>query len=252
MTLTGFLFCFTMGFAQAKKAAAAPAATPKKLTMTWTTKSKPALALAESGVSHYMNNEFAEAYSDLKSAIKLDPNFTIALGFMSLVTTGATKQSYQARTIRSAANKTTGEKLFATLSDEKNTEEINRGIWDKLHTMFPDGFMIGYYYAFTRATDEERFTASQNYIRQFPDEPAMYNNLGYYYFNKKDNENAKKNFEKYISLYKDGCNPYDSMGEFYMKTDDNVNAIKYYTMALEKYPFFQSSIDALAKLKPAK
>ena len=135
---------------------------------------------------------------------------------------------------------------------EKNTEEDNRAIWAKLHTMFPDGSMIGYFYALTRATDDEKFTATQNYIKQFPTEPAMYNTIGYYYVNRKDSNNAKKSFEKYIELYKDGCNPYDSMGEFYMKNGDNDNAIKYYSIALEKYPFFQSSIEALAKLKPAK
>lgn len=57
---------------------------------------------------------------------------------------------------------------------------------------------------------------------------------------------------KNISLYPDGCNPYDSMGEFYLNTEDTTNAEKYYKMALEKYPFNSSSVDALQKINDAK
>jgi Tfp pilus assembly protein PilF len=65
---------------------------------------------------------------------------------------------------------------------------------------------------------------------------------------KKDNEMAKKNLEKYMELYSDGANPYDSMGEFYMNTGDMENSRKYYLMALEKYPFMNSSLTALQKI----
>ena len=63
---------------------------------------------------------------------------------------------------------------------------------------------------------------------------------------------AKQNLEKYIALYPDGCNPYDSMGEFYLDTGDTTNAEKYYKMALEKYPFNISSVEAVEKIEAAK
>lgn len=222
-------------------------------TMTWTTKSKPAKELASSGAKHMMNAEFAQAYDDFSNAVKLDPDFTVALAFMSNLTTGETRKAYAAKTLQSAANKTEGEKLFASLVDEKSTQESRRDTWAKLHTMFPDGKMIGDLYVQTRATPEERFAAAQDFIKKFPDEPSMYNTIGYYYMlEKKDNDMAKQNFEKYIAMYPDGYNPYDSMGEFYLNTGDTTNAAKYYKMSLEKYPFNNSSITALQKIEEAK
>ena len=141
-----------------------------------------------------------------------------------------------------------GEKLFASVTDDKITPEKRREVWDKLHSMFPDGSMINYYYVSTRATDDEKFKAALDYNKKFPKVAAMYNTLGYYYVARKDNDMAKKQFEKYIELYPDGANPYDSMGEFYLNTGDKEKAKKYYTMALERYPFFPSSVIALDKM----
>ena len=217
--------------------------------MTWTTKSKQAKELAQSGSSHLMNAEAEQAFTDFSTALKLDPNFTVALVFMSNLTRGEARKMYTERALKSAANKTEGEKLFVTLVNEKNTQEQNREIWAKLHSMFPDGDMIGDRYVQTRATPEERFAAAQEYIAKFPKQAAIYNTIAYYYMlDKKDNEMAKKNFEKYIALYPDGANPYDSMGEFYMNTGDMENSRKYYTMALDRYPFLNSSLTALQKI----
>ena len=119
--------------------------------------------------------------------------------------------------------------------------------------MFPDGAMLGNIYVQTRATPEEQFAAAQDFIKKFPDQPSMYNTIGYYYMlNKKDNAMAKQNFEKYISMYPDGSNPYDSMGDFYLTTGDTTNSEKYYKLSLEKYPFTTSSLNALQKINDSK
>jgi tetratricopeptide (TPR) repeat protein len=224
----------------------------QKKTMTWTTKSKAALELAQSGVDHMMNNEFALAYTDFSAALKLDPEFTIPLVFMTNLNAGETSKTYAQRAVKSAVNKTEGEKLFASLADEKMTFENARAVWEKLHTMFPDGAMLGNYYVITRATPEERFAAAQDYLKKFPENGFMYNTLGYYYMNKKDMENAKKNFEKYVSLHRDGPNAFDSMADYYEHNGDTANARKYYMMALEKYPFFNSSANAIQRMDDAK
>lgn len=225
----------------------------KKLMMTWTTKSPQAKKLAASGVSHMMNAEFAEAYSDLLAAEKLDHNFTIPLVFLTNLTRGEVSKSYAVRTLKSASDKTEGEKLFATLANEKSTNEERAKTWADLHSMFPDGGMLAYFYAVTRATADERFAAAQDYIKKFPDNPAMYNTIAYYYMlDKKDMPMAKQNLEKYLAMYPDGCNPYDSMGEYYLNNGDTTNAEKYYKLALEKYPFNISSVNALQKINDAK
>ena len=221
--------------------------------MTWTTKSEAAKELAMAGADHYMNAEFEQAYGDFSSAVKLDPDFTVALVFMTTLTRGETKNSYIQRALKSAENKTEGEKLFASTADPKSTPESRREIWAKLHSMFPDGAMIANIYVQTRATPAERFAAAQDFIKKFPDQPSMYNTIAYYYMlDKKDNAQAKQNLEKYISLYPEGSNPYDSMGEFYLNTGDTANSEKYYKLALEKYPFTASSVNALQKIEDSK
>jgi TolA-binding protein len=172
---------------------------------------------------------------------------------MSNLSRGESSKDYARRALQSAANKTEGEKLFASLATEGSTPESRREIIGKLYAMFPDGAMLGTFYVNTRATPEERFTAAQEYIKKFPDQPSMYNTIAYYYMlDKKDLDMAKQNLEKYMSMYPDGCNPYDSMGEYYLNAGDTTNAEKYYKMALEKYPFFNSSINALQKIEAAK
>ena len=232
---------------QKKSTASKMKSTPK--TMTWTTNSKAAKDLAGEGAWHLMNAEFPQAYSSLMAAVKLDPNFTVALVLLNNLTIGETQKAYAKRAQKSAANKTAGEKLFVTLTDAKKTLDERRDIWAKLYKMFPDGAMIGNFYVQTRATADERFSAAQDYIKKFPKEGAMYNTIAYYYMqDKKDNDMAKQNFEKYISLYPEGSNPYDSMGEFYLNTGDTANARKYYNISLEKYPFSNSSVNAIQKM----
>ena len=218
-------------------------------TMTWTSKSEAAKTLASEGANYFMNIEFPQAYEKFKQALELDPDFTVALVFMANLTEGEVKKDYSKRAVASAANKTEGEKLFASLLKEGATADINRGVWAKLHEMFPDGGMIGNFYVVTRATPEERFTAAQDYITKFPDNACMYNTIAYYYMlDKKDMAKAKECFEKYIALYPKGYNPYDSMGEYYMTVGDSENSKKYYTMAVERYPFSNSSVNALQKM----
>jgi tetratricopeptide (TPR) repeat protein len=221
--------------------------------MTWTTKSDAAKDLVAKGTNHMMNAEFEQAYHDFSEAVKLDPDFTIALAFMSNLSAGQTKKDYAQKTLTSAANKTEGEKLFASLIDEKGTQQTRSDTWAKLHTMFPDGAMIGHFYVITRAKPEESLAAAEEYVKKFPDQPGMYNNLAYGYLQiKKDTAMAKQYFEKYIAMYPEGANPYDSMGEFYLDTGDTANAEKYYKLALEKYPFTNSSVNALQKIADSK
>lgn len=221
--------------------------------MTWTTKSGKAKELATKGVNHMMNLELPQAYEYVKQALDLDPDFTVALVFMANLSSGSVKKGYSAKAVKSSANKTEGEKLFASIMDTGMTQDSRRIVWTKLYNMFPDDRMMGVYYLFTRATPAEQFTVGQELVKKFPNEIALYNIMGYLYLQeKKDTATAKTYFEKYISMYSEGYNPYDSMGEFYFLTGDMENSEKYYNMALEKYPFNASSTDKLKEINAAK
>ena len=225
----------------------------QKKTMTWTTTSDKARDLAGQGSQYMRNGEAAQAYEKFKQALEIDPDFTVALTFMSFLTQGQTQKDYQDRALKSALNKTDGEKLFASTVTPDPTGKNFRDAFTKLHDMYPDGSMIGTFYVFSRATPEEQYAAALDYSKKFPDEAVIYNALGYMSMSvKKDTAAAKAYFEKYIKLYPEGCNPYDSMGEFYLNTGDLANAEKYYKMALEKYPFNISSIDKLKEISEKK
>jgi Tfp pilus assembly protein PilF len=218
-----------------------------------TTNSKVAKDLADKGTVFYQNIDMAQAYNYFSDALKADPDFTYALVFMKFLTRGETSKKYAEQALRSAKNKSDGEKLFASLVDEKNKPEDYPAIWSKLHKIYPDCSLVTGFYINTLATPEERFTAMQEYIKQFPKDGSIYNSLAYYYMNdKKDMENAKKNFEKYKAMCPKFANPYDSMGEYYLNNGDIDNAEKYYTKALEIYPFFNTSVNALDKIKADK
>ena len=220
--------------------------------MTWTTSSDQAREMATKGSMYHRNIEYEQAYECFLAAEKLDPNFTIPLVFLATMTRGETKKAYASKALASASGKTEGEKLFASLVDEKNTPESRREIWNKLHEMFPDGGMIGHYFVVTREKPEERMAAAEEYISKFPKEAAMHNLLGYYFMEKKDFETAKKHFEKYMEMYPEGSNPYDSMGEFYLVSGDAANAEKYYALSLERYPYNNNALDAMKKFEEDK
>ena len=221
--------------------------------MAWSTKSKQAKKMAASGIYHLMNSENELAYQDFKASVEQDPEFTLALAYLANLSRGETRKYYAKRASESASNKHEGEMMLAAMVDEKATADSRREAWDKLHKQYLNDRAIGHFYAITRATPEERFAAAKAYNEKYPEEPAMYNMLGYYYMqDKKDNSKAKECFEKYIQLYPEGANPYDSMGEFYMTTGDIANAEKFYTMALEKYPYMISAVQAMEKITAEK
>lgn len=216
-------------------------------------KSQQAKKFAAMGISHVMNVERELAYQDFKAAVENDPNFTVALSYLASLSEGETRKELAKRAKESASGKSEAEKLFADLADDATTQEKGREIWAKLHTLYPNDRSIGYYFCVSREKADERFAAMTDYIQKFPDEAAIYNHMAYYYLmDKKDNAKAKEYFEKYIQLNPSSANPYDSMGEFYLTTGDVQNAEKYYKMALEKYPFMVSSIEALHKIQDGK
>ncbi|MGE5520098.1 MAG: tetratricopeptide repeat protein [Candidatus Dadabacteria bacterium] len=220
--------------------------------MTWTSKSDKAIAIAHIAAEHYLNAEFPQAYDEFSQAVKIDPNFTVALTFLTYMSKGEVKQQFAERTTKSLEGKTEGEKLFASLADPNISRESRRTTLEKLHEMFPDGAILNFFYVTSRPTAEERYTATQEYVNRFPKKPWGYNLLGYMFMNdRKDPSTAKIYFEKYLELYPEGYNPYDSMGEYYMTIGDNENAKKYYTLALEKYPFNSTSLAAMEKLNKA-
>ena len=241
----GFLCVFCTAVSAQKLVALSEGAMPLQ------TKSQQAKIFAAKGLAHMMNVERELAYNDFKAAVDLDPNFSLALAYLANLSRGDASKEY-ARLAATTA-KTEGEKLYADIVQESTTPDARREDWAKLHAIYPNDHVIGYAYSFTRANPDERLAQLQAFMQKYPEETVVYNQLGYFYMNeKKDFEKAKEYFEKYIQTNPSSANPYDSMGEFYLTTGDVANAEKYYRMALEKYPFMVSSIEALQKIEEGK
>ncbi|MEI9911397.1 MAG: tetratricopeptide repeat protein [Bacteroidota bacterium] len=170
----------------------------QKKNMTWTTKSDKAKELASKGAAHMKNIEFAQAYEYFKDALALDPDFTVPLVLMANITEGETKKVYAEKAIKSAANKTEGEKLFASTVAPGNTREINRPAWAKLHSMFPDGTMIGLFYVFSLDKPAEQLPVVDDYIKRFPGEACFYNIMAIYTCRKKRIQPWQKHILKNI------------------------------------------------------
>lgn len=213
--------------------------------------SQQAKKLTTMGIAHMMNVERELAYNNFKAAVELDPNLSVALAYLANLSRGEAQKEFARRALSSAQSE--GEQLFAQIVQGSTTPEVRRENWAKLHALYPNDLALGYVYAFSRATPDERFAALTDFLNKHPEESSVYNQLGYLYMNdKKDMAKAKECFEKYIQLNPNSANPYDSMGEFYLNNGDVENAEKYYNMALEKYPFMVSSLLALDKIAEKK
>lgn len=245
-------FCTTTSMAQKKEAMPVKMKAGAQKTMTWTTSSKAARGWAQKGTEHFLNAEWPQAYDYFSRAANMDPAFTEPLIFMSWMAVGESKKDLAQKALKSASNKPEGEKLWASIVDEKSTTESRRDAYTRLHDMYPDDPVIASSFVRSRATLDERIAAAEEYLKKFPNAGHMHNLLGYAYMEKKDNETAKKHFEQYIKLYPEGYNAYDSMGEYYLTIGDMENAEKYYTKALEKYPFISSAQEAMAKIRAEK
>ena len=68
-------------------------------------------------------------------------------------------------------------------------------------------------------------------IRECPEYPLAYNQLGYAYRELEDFENAEEALDTYISLAPNQANPYDSKADFFMATERYEEASESYMMA---------------------
>src|ERR1700694_5073886 len=142
---------------------------------------KKARPYLEKGIDYVINNENEQAYPELMQAIRLYPTCSIALFYLSTLTRGDAHKDYVARTKSSLRGKPEEEKAFFALVDSPSRQQANSMLFEKMHTLYPANFLFSYYYSITRPGDEKSFVATQELIRQFPNEGAPYHNLAYMY-----------------------------------------------------------------------
>ena len=114
--------------------------------------------------------------------------------------------------------------------DEKVVEHLQNMV--DLYPSDPQTHKILYILQFQYLKDYEGAIVSiERAIRESPDFPLAYNQLGYAHMKLEQFEDAEEAFDTYIRLSPGIANPYDSKGDFYMMTEQYEDAYESYMKA---------------------
>jgi tetratricopeptide (TPR) repeat protein len=210
------------------------------------TDSELARELYETGLVAYDQLKYELARENFRSAIKADPNFFMAYFWLYFITDKESKDLAN-KAFEADIQLTPGEKLVKAAwkymmdgQNEKVVEQLNKLI--DLYPGDPNVHKILYILQFHYFDDTEAAIKSiERAIKDCPDYPLAYNQLGYAYMEIKQYEDAEKAFDKYIQLAPNIANPYDSKGDYFMATKEYKKAYDSYMKAYEIDPEFEVS-----------
>jgi Tfp pilus assembly protein PilF len=206
-----------------------------------TTDSELALEFYETGQLAYDQLKLSLAWKNFDNAIKEDPNFFMAHFWMFFISSKESKKSAE-KAFQSEAQLNPGEeqvrlalKYLIDGHDEKVVEHLTNLV--DLYPSDPNLHKILYIIQFHYFKDPESAIVSiKRAVKESPDYPLAYNQLGYAYTELEDYENAEEALDNYIRLAPDQGNPYDSKGDFFMTTKQFEKAIDSYMKAYEIDP----------------
>lgn len=203
-----------------------------------TTDSELALEFYETGQMAYNQLKLSPAYKSFDSAVKEDPNFFMAHFWMFFISSKESKMSSD-QAFKVDAQLNPGEeqlrlalKYLLDGQSEKVEEHLGNAI--DLYPSDPDLHKILYILQYHYFKDPDAAIASiKRAVRECPDFPLAYNQLGYAYSELEEFELAEEALDNYIRLAPDQANPYDSKGDYYMETKQYEKAYDSYMKAYE-------------------
>jgi tetratricopeptide (TPR) repeat protein len=203
-----------------------------------TTDSEHALELYESGMIAFDQIKFSLAYKDLEQAVKEDPDFFMAYFWIYFISWDKSKQVAD-QALNTHADLNDGEREIKTAfkylldgQNEKVVEHLNKAI--ALYPKDPDVHKILYILQYQYLKDVEGALKSvKRAIKDLPDYPLAYNQLGYAYLDLKMYDKAEDAFNTYLRLSPGIANPYDSKGDYYMATEQYAKAYDSYVKAYQ-------------------
>jgi tetratricopeptide (TPR) repeat protein len=231
-----FSILLIVGCAEEKPASVMPVSTDSEL----------ALELYETGVMAYDQFKQKLAWNNLYKAVEQDPDFFMAYFWMYYMSGKESKKAAE-KAFQSEAQLNPGEeqvrmalKYLVEGQEEKVMEHLQNLV--ELYPSDPQTHKILYLIQQMYFKDYEGAIISlERAIRECPDFPLAYNQLGYAYIELEDYENAEEALDTYIRLAPDQANPYDSKGDYFMATKQYEEAYDSYMKANEIEPGFDKS-----------
>jgi len=207
-------------------------------TMPVTTDSELALELYETGIVAFDQFKQSLSWHSLYTAVELDPDFFMANFWMFYMSSKESKKAAE-KAFQSEAQLNPAEKEIRLAlkylvdgQEEKVVEHLDNLI--DMYPSDPQAHKILYLLQQMYFHDYEGAIISLNRaIRECPDFPLAYNQLGYAYQEVGDFEKAEEALDNYIRLAPDQANPYDSKGDYFMATKQYDEAYESYMKAYE-------------------
>ena len=211
-----------------------------------TTDSELALKLYETGVVAFDQFKQSLSWHSLYTAVELDPDFFMASFWMYYMSGTESKKAAE-KAFQSEAQLNPAEeqvrmalKYLVDGQEEKVVEHLQNLV--DMYPSDPQTHKILYLLQQMYFKDYEGAIISlERAIRECPDFPLAYNQLGYAYTELEDYEKAEEALDTYIRLAPDQANPYDSKGDFFMETEQYEEAYESYMKANEIEPGFDKS-----------
>jgi tetratricopeptide (TPR) repeat protein len=206
-----------------------------------TTNSELALELYETGVMAFDQFKLKLSWQNLNQAVELDQDFFMAYFWLYYLSSKEYSDAAE-RAFQSEIQLTPGEeqvkmalKYLVDGQDEKVLEHLQNLV--DMYPSDPQTHKMKYLLQQMWFKDIEGAIISlERAIRECPDYPLAYNQLGYAYMDLEDWENAEKALDTYLRLAPDQANPYDSKGDYFMKTEQFEEAYDSYMKAVELDP----------------
>ena len=203
-----------------------------------TTNSDLALKLYETALVAYDEFKVSLALEDLQMAVKQDPDFFMAYFWMYFMSSKDPKIIVE-KALQSDIELNPAEeqvrsalKYLVDGQDEKAVEHLQNLV--DMYPYDPHTHKILFFVQFHFMNDVEAAIVSmKRTIRECPDYPETYNQLGYAYLDQEKYEEAEKSFDTYIEKAPALANPYDSKGDYYMATKQYKEAYDSYMKAYE-------------------
>jgi len=206
-----------------------------------TTNSELALELYETGIIAFDQFKHRLYWENMYRAVELDPDFFMAYFWLYY---GSSKESKKAAEMafKSEIQLTPAEeqvKMALKYQLEGQQEKVIEHLQNMvdMYPSDPQAHKILYLIQQMYFKDYEGAIVSlKRAIKECPDFPLAYNQLGYAYMDLEDWENAEKALDNYIRLAPEQANPYDSKGDYFIKTEQYEKAAESYMKAYEIDP----------------
>jgi tetratricopeptide (TPR) repeat protein len=206
-----------------------------------TTDSELALELYETGIIAFDQFKHKLSWENFYGAVELDPDFFMAYFWMFYMSSKESKKAAE-KAFQSEAQLNQGEeqvrmalKYLVEGQEEKVVEHLQNLI--DMYPSDPQTHKILYLLQQVYFKDIDAAVITlERAIRECPDFPRAYNQLGYAYIDLEEYEKAEEALDTYIRLAPNQPNPYDSKADFFMATGQYEKAHDSYMKAYEIDP----------------